>query len=113
MPEQHIIVAGSLLGIELHKKESFLVGNVDFMRLYPLDFLRFCLLSASRNCILCCCAGIGWALIKTFSGKLKDRLRQYLSSYDNDFSKHAPNEMIPRIRQVWNSIPAQLSRGNR
>ena len=39
--------------------------------------------------------------------------KNILDSYDNDFSKHAPTEMVPRIKQLWNSIPAQLSRENR
>ena len=33
--------------------------------------------------------------------------------YENDFSKHAPKEQLPRIQMVWNSIPAQLSKENR
>ena len=36
-----------------------------------------------------------------------------LSAYEQDFSKHAPNEIVPRIRMLWNSIPAQLARENR
>ena len=38
---------------------------------------------------------------------------EILNSYDRDFSKHAPQEIVPRIRQLWQSIPAQLSRENR
>lgn len=34
-------------------------------------------------------------------------------SYDRDFSKHAPEDIVPRIRQLWNSLPAQLSKENR
>ena len=40
-PEYHIIVAGSLLGLELHKQTSFPVGKVQFMTLYPMSFLEF------------------------------------------------------------------------
>jgi len=36
-----------------------------------------------------------------------------LSSYEQDFSKHAPNEVVPRIRMLWNSIPAQLAKENK
>ena len=35
-----------------------------------------------------------------------------LTSYENDFSKHAPNNQLPRIRMVWQSIPGQLSKEN-
>lgn len=41
-PEYHIIAAGSLLGIALHRdKFSFPVGKVDLLHLYPLDFEEF------------------------------------------------------------------------
>ncbi|MCE5328872.1 DUF4143 domain-containing protein, partial [bacterium] len=36
-----------------------------------------------------------------------------LFSYEQDFSKHAPNEIVPRIRQLWHSISAQLAKENR
>ena len=32
----HVIAAGSLLGIELHQGESFPVGKVEFLSLYPI-----------------------------------------------------------------------------
>lgn len=28
-----------------------------------------------------------------------------LVAYEQDFSKHAPIEVVPRIRMLWNSIP--------
>ena len=34
-------------------------------------------------------------------------------AYEQDFSKHAPNETVPRLRMVWNSIPSQLSKENK
>jgi predicted AAA+ superfamily ATPase len=39
--------------------------------------------------------------------------RRILDAYEQDFSKHAPNEIVPRIRMLWNSIPAQLARENK
>ena len=36
-----------------------------------------------------------------------------LSAYENDFSKHAPAEIVTRIRMLWNSIPTQLARENK
>ena len=39
--------------------------------------------------------------------------RRILSAYEQDFSKHAPNEAVPRIRMLWNSIPAQLTKENK
>ena len=40
-PDIHIAVAGSLLGISLHKQSSFPVGKVDIIRLYPMNFEEF------------------------------------------------------------------------
>jgi predicted AAA+ superfamily ATPase len=140
-PELHLIVAGSLLGIELHKKESFPVGKVDFLKMYPLSFREF-LLATGETGLHHLLLTDDWQTKNTFATKYTGRLRQYyyvggmpeavsafsqgasleevrtiqkniLDSYDNDFSKHAPTEMVPRIKQLWNSIPAQLSRENR
>ena len=36
-----------------------------------------------------------------------------LNAYEQDFAKHAPAEIVPRIRMVWNGIPAQLAKENR
>jgi len=39
--------------------------------------------------------------------------QQILSAYEQDFSKHAPAEIVPRIRMLWNSIPAQMAKENK
>ena len=39
--DYHIIAAGSLLGLELHRQASFPVGKVQFMTLHPMSFLEF------------------------------------------------------------------------
>jgi predicted AAA+ superfamily ATPase len=39
--------------------------------------------------------------------------QRILAAYEQDFSKHAPNEVVPRIRMLWNSIPAQLAKENK
>ncbi len=36
-----------------------------------------------------------------------------LMNYEQDFSKHAPANVVPRLRMVWNSIPAQLAKENK
>ncbi len=140
-PEYHIIAAGSLLGLELHKQTSFPVGKVQFMTLYPMSFLEF-LDALGENALTGFIDKKDWDNINLFSAKLKDLLKQYyyvggmpeavlafsetrdwrevreiqneiLESYDRDFSKHAPEDIVPRIRQLWNSLPAQLSKENR
>lgn len=32
--------------------------------------------------------------------------KRILDAYEQDFSKHAPVELIPKIRMLWNSIPS-------
>lgn len=39
--------------------------------------------------------------------------KRILASYEQDFSKHAPNEIVPKIRMLWNSIPSQLAKKNK
>jgi hypothetical protein len=140
-PEYHVIVAGSLLGLELHKQTSFPVGKVQFMKLYPMSFLEF-LNAVGEAQLAQFIQNQDWSNINLFSDKLKGLLKQYyyvggmpeavlafsethdwievrniqndiLESYSRDFSKHAPQEIVPRIGQLWNSIPAQMSKDNR
>ncbi len=140
-PEYHIIAAGSLLGVALHSTQSFPVGKVDFMDLYPLDFSEF-LLAMRQDSLLELLRNKDWEMVKAFKSKYIELLKQYyyiggmpevvasfikkndldevrnlqkniLIAYEQDFSKHAPNDIVPRIRMLWNSIPAQLARENK
>nr|WP_255695529.1 DUF4143 domain-containing protein [Pedobacter sp. MC2016-14] len=45
--------------------------------------------------------------------EVREIQKRILSSYEQDFSKHAPNEIVPRIRMLWNSIPLQLAKENK
>ena len=40
-------------------------------------------------------------------------VRALLAMDGQDFSKHAPNDIVPKIRMLWNSIPAQLAKENK
>lgn len=140
-PEYHIIAAGSLLGMGLHGGVSFPVGKVDFLDLRPLSFHEF-LLSINESGLADALRARKWDVIALFSEKLINYLRYYiyiggmpevvnafaetgdwqlvrhiqnriLHSYEADFSKHAPNETVPRIRMVWQSIPSQLAKENK
>lgn len=140
-PEYHIIAAGSLLGITLNRSGSFPVGKVEFLDLFPLSFVEF--LDAIHETQLAdLLRNPDWSLVASFSIKFTDRLRQYyytggmpevvlqysvsgdmnqvreiqkriLVSYEQDFSKHAPAEIVPRIRMIWSGVPAQLAKENR
>lgn len=140
-PEFHIISAGSLLGVALSKQTSFPVGKVDFLNLYPLSFPEF-LEAINERPLLKLLKSKDWKLITAFKSKYIQLLKQYyfiggmpevvstfaknkdfaeardlqnkiLQAYELDFSKHAPNEIVPRIRMLWNSIPSQLAKENK
>ena len=140
-PQYHVVAACSLLGIAMHSNDSFPVGKVDFMDLYPLSFSEF-LEAVGQEAFARLLAKKDWGLIAAFRSKLIDLLKQYyyvggmpevvnafinhkdyaevrqlqqtiLDSYDRDFSKHAPIAEVPRIRMIWRSVPAQLAKENK
>jgi predicted AAA+ superfamily ATPase len=45
--------------------------------------------------------------------KVRTIQQNILTSYEQDFSKHAPSEIIPRIRMIWNSVISQLEKENK
>ena len=140
-PGYHVIAAGSLLGIELHQGESFPVGKVEFLSLYPMNFIEFVMAMGEKNLAQLLLTK-DWNMITMFAPKFQELLKYYyyvggmpeavlsfsqnrdwkevrtiqkdiLSSYQRDMSKHAPSEIIPRITDLWKSLPAQLSKENR
>jgi predicted AAA+ superfamily ATPase len=111
------------------------------MTVYPLNFTEF-LLAMGETGIVELIEKRDWEMLYSFHSKLVNYLRYYfyvggmpeavlsfsqnrdwnevrkiqrniLKSYVNDFSKHAPKEILPRIRMVWESIPAQLAKENK
>lgn len=140
-PQYHIICAGSLLGVALHEGTSFPVGKVDFLRLYPLSFSEF-LMAIGKERYVRLLDNRDFGMIASFRQTYIDALKYYyfiggmpeavqcfvenkdfnevrdiqkriLAAYEQDFSKHAPNETVPKIRMVWNSIPSQLAKENK
>lgn len=45
--------------------------------------------------------------------EVREIQKRILAAYEQDFSKHAPNEIVPKIRMLWNSIPSQLAKENK
>ncbi|MBE2230440.1 MAG: ATP-binding protein [Chitinophagaceae bacterium] len=140
-PGYHIIAAGSLLGITLNRSRSFPVGKTEFLDLHPLSFPEF-LQAINEDQLAALLRNPDWQLINTFHIKFIDRLKQYyftggmpeavlayatnadmtqvrtiqrniLAAYEQDFSKHAPADIVPRLRMIWNAVPAQLAKENR
>jgi predicted AAA+ superfamily ATPase len=139
--QYYIVAAGSLLGMGLHSNISFPVGKVDFLDLRPMSFTEF-LIAINEAGLAETIKKKEWEVISIFHKKLSEYLRYYLyiggmpevvsvfaetrdwdlvrktqfqilQAYEGDFSKHAPLEIVPRIRMVWQSIPAQLAKENK
>ena len=141
LPDYHIAVAGSLLGISLHRGVSYPVGKVNEIAVCPMNFEEFLLAKGETE---------KYKLLKTrdfqtinlLHEKFVDLLRQYyyvggmpeavkeyvetgalnevrriqtelLRGYEQDFSKHAPKEQVERVRMVWRSVPSQLFKDNK
>ncbi len=140
-PQYQLVCAGSLLGIALHRGTSFPVGKVEFLDLYPMSFLEFMVAMGKEQYVELLKKG-DFEMATTFKQEYADLLKQYyflggmpevvqafvdnrdfneareiqqriLAAYEQDFSKHAPNEIVPRIRMLWDSIPAQLTKENK
>lgn len=141
VPEYHIAVAGSLLGISLHQDVSYPVGKVNVINIFPMNFEEFLVAKGEEEACKLLMSG-DFETISLLHDKYTDLLRQYyyvggmpevvlkyvetdsllevrriqseiLQGYDLDFSKHAPKEQVPRVRMVWNSIPSQLFKENK
>ncbi len=139
--QYHIVSAGSLLGVAIHEGTSFPVGKVDFLDLAPLSFFEFLEALGEEN-LLQLLKENDFDMIGVFNSKLKEFLKLYyyvggmpeavnsyaqnkdlkevrkiqkrlLEAYEQDFSKHAPSNIVPRIRQLWNNIPTQLAKENK
>ncbi len=53
-----------------------------------------------------------WLDSKDFN-KVNRIQQELIAAYQKDFSKHAPNSMVEKIRYIWNSIPSQLAKENK
>jgi len=140
-PGYHVIAAGSLLGVAIHRGISFPVGKVHTMRLYPLSFPEFLRAMGEESLAGLLDQGamdmltmfrdrfITWLKNYYFVGGMPEaveafaaekdyqevrRIQQDLVTlYEADFSKHIDSRELPRVRLVWNSIPAQLAKENK
>lgn len=136
----HVVAAGSLLGLALRDDESFPVGKVNTIKMYPMKFTEF-LIAMGRRQLCNAILSADWDLLRPLHDLLTEMLRQYyfvggmpeavakwcetadpqavrnvqndiLQTYYFDFGKHGKT-MIHRIRQIWDSIPAQLAKENK
>ena len=140
-PDYHVAVAGSLLGISLHADVAFPVGKVNMIDVFPMNYEEF-LLAKGEHELQQMVANLDFVDLTMMHDKLIELLREYLfvggmpeavdkyiatqdsesvrriqneilRGYEEDFSKHAPSEQVPRIRMVWQSVASQLFRENK
>ena len=153
-PGYHIIAAGSLLGVAVNKKkdkdgsteeksDTFPVGKVEFLDMYPVTFREYLRMS-DETLMRQMEARLGAPepLPEILFNKLSEQYRRYQvcgglpkpcsdmldgagmqqietdldnlrQAYEYDFTKHVAAKDIPKIREIWRSIPSQLSRENK
>lgn len=140
-PQYDVVVAGSLLGISIHQDQSFPVGMVEIVQMFPMSFHEFLAATGNEQLVKLLITG-DWNIINTLSEKYIDLLRQYyyvggmpeavktyieekglqavrkiqkdiLAGYRKDFSKHAPKKEVTRIEMVWDSLPSHLAKENK
>lgn len=122
-------------------KGSFPVGKIDRLNIYPMTFSEF--LSASgKSAMVDAVAEGDWQTVGSLAGEYELQLKNYLvvggmpesvsdwvetgaltearqtqlkilADYEDDFKKHAPGELLPKIRLVWNNVSAQLAKENK
>jgi predicted AAA+ superfamily ATPase len=136
-PQYHVISAGSLLGVAIRHGDSFPVGKVNRLELFPMNFSEF-LDAVGENRYEMIIKDGEYERISVIEGELIARLKQYyfvggmpeavlefsetgdyekirniqrtiLKNYESDFSKHIDTQSIPRVGMIWNSLPQQLS----
>ena len=140
-PRYHVAVAGSLLGIAMHKGEAFPVGKVEVLHIYPMTFDEF-LLAKGKGRMVDLLRSKDWNTVKLLRNEFVKVLREYyfvggmpeavgefiasndvmrvrdiqndiLYAYRNDISKHVPASEANRISMVWQSMPSQLVKENK
>ena len=139
-PNLHVVAAGSMLGISSRYGESYPVGKVETIRMYPMSFKEY-LMAKEKKELLEVLDALDWDTMKVMDATLQEYLRQYfftggmpeavktyietndttlvrnvqqeiLDAYERDFAKHTKTQ-AENIRRVWNNIPAQLARENK
>ena len=137
-----VLLAGSLLGLQLARPESYPVGKVDFLTLEPMTFTEFLLAQGETGLVDCL---RNWSELEPLPNllfePLSTKLRHYqtvggmpeavsawcerqdlktareiqhsiMEAYRQDVFSHADAVEVPKIQRIWQSLPRQLSREN-
>ena len=140
-PEYHIIAAGSLLGTLLAEPQSYPVGKVNILQIFPMTFGEFLMANDPALARFYRQIDMCQPIEEIFHERLLDYYRKYLivggmpecvaewvdsrdvgevariqdeliSLYENDFSKHNGKVNAGRILMVFRSIVTQLAKEN-
>lgn len=140
-PEYHIIVAGSLLGIAIHKGVSFPVGKTNHLYIHPLSFEEF-LIATGKSKLAKALKKKDFDTLNPFHDELLELQKVYsivggmpevvqtyinensllhvrdiqidiLDDYTRDFSKYADKFTTPKIIEIFNIIPTVLTKENK
>ena len=139
-PQYQVMAAGSLLGVALHAHDTFPVGKVEFLYLYPLSFDEFLMAVNERWVDLLRSAD--WDMMNAFQDKLVEYLRQYyyvggmpevvdtyvrnknfsgtlgiqkqlLNDYEEDITKYVEGLDKAKVKAVYNHISTFLAKENK
>ncbi len=124
------------------EKVSFPVGKVNRLQLYPMSFKEFVIANDRADLIgvfenwpadrpvpdlysvpfkkllkeYYFVGGMPEAVKAWINDHDEDEVEEIqneiLNDYADDFSKHAPNSEVPKIRWIWDSVPVQLAKEN-
>lgn len=141
-PEYAVVCAGSLLGVYLnHPNQSFPVGKVDHIYMYPLKFSEFLeskdktlynyyqsinsiepipdiFFDKLRENFAAFCISGGMPepaneLITNGIEYVDKKIDNILKDYSSDFVKHTTPIMANKIDLIWKSLPSQLAKENK
>lgn len=120
---------------------SFPVGQIERLNVYPMTFLEF-LDAIGQEGLATTLREGDWSSVGVLSKEYELSLKNYLltggmpeavatfadtrtlaavrerqltilADYDDDFKKHAPIDLLPKIRLLWNNLPSQLAKENK
>ncbi len=140
-PDLDIVAAGSLLGLMHHEGTGFPVGKISFFNLYPMDFFEF-VAALGKEKYIDLIHQKDFPMLKIFHNELTTLVKMYcyiggmpevvqnfihykdykrvrkvqkniLNAYENDFSKHAQNNIVEKIKMLWRNIGVQLAKENK
>lgn len=141
--DYHVVCAGSLLGVTLSKPSSFPVGQVDFLKIYPMTFAEVLNAEDEKGLLeyldtksdlepvpeafltplidnlnrYFITGGMPEAVSRWVkerdSGQIDSILFAIIQAYERDFAKHPEPREYPKLIHIWHSLPSQLAKENK